>query len=110
MRTYKFNRTAHKSLWTWLAVQYANGNFVSSKTWPGWKDNGGKYTAANDCFACSYDNSYNYSPCSKCPLVGGCNSISSRIAMARLKRKPRVAAKWALKMAYAKVRSGVQCK
>lgn len=50
----KFNLTAHKELWNWLA----NNPDKKKSEWPGWKRNGGKYKhQANFCFACGYASS-----------------------------------------------------
>lgn len=47
----KFNYTAHKKLWNWLA----ENTDKSKHDWPEWKENGGKYEPSlSDCFACDY--------------------------------------------------------
>lgn len=65
----KFNHTAHKELWDWLAQNPDK----EKDDWPGWKCNGGEYELVDVyCFACEYvsnieedfDCCYGY-----CPLV-----------------------------------------
>lgn len=47
----KFNHTAHKEMWTWLAENPEK----EKDDWPGWESNGGEYPfAAFWCFACQY--------------------------------------------------------
>ena len=63
----KFNHTAHKALWNWLAE---TGEDSRSK-WPEWKENGGEHEAiASGCFACEYSNFRG-----KCPLANRCNGF-----------------------------------
>ena len=66
----KFNLTAHKALWNWLAE-----NPEKKKDWPGWEENGGKVKSiAEDsyCFACHYASYVPYSECEEaCPLQWG---------------------------------------
>lgn len=106
-----FNQTAHRALWLWLASEFQKGNFVFSPSWPGWKDNGGQYTAENYCFACEYDkNMLAHTKCINCPLKHGCHDISSRLAKAKEYKLPLLSAHLAGEMAYAPIKPGVICK
>lgn len=67
----KFNHTAHKALWDWLAENPDR----EKEDWIGWEENGGDidFDVENDCFACEYTVSENlgephYCDCDKCPL------------------------------------------
>lgn len=65
----KFNHTAHKELWDWLAKNPDKNKY----DWPGWGFNGGKHVATRGCFACKYV-VYRYGwdkkdDCENCPLV-----------------------------------------
>ena len=61
----KFNLTAHKELWNWLA----DNPSCNKEEWPGWKHNGGQYPSdCSMCFACQYDERFHDGPCAHCPL------------------------------------------
>lgn len=61
----KFNHTAHKELWDWLAKNPDK----EKDDWKGWDIHGGKYVLdGNCCFACLYDD-YTEGRCNDCPLV-----------------------------------------
>lgn len=65
----KFNLTAHKELWNWLAENPSN----KKEDWPGWEENAGKYKKVDElCFACQYANDVDgkYGGCRSCPLDG----------------------------------------
>lgn len=48
---HKFNHTAHKELWGWLAKNPDK----EKSDWHGWRKNGGQYpTGFRHCFACAY--------------------------------------------------------
>ena len=60
----KFNHTAHKELWNWLAENPDE----EKEDWPGWQVNGGKHgECENNCFACEYalseGHNFEYAPC-----------------------------------------------
>ena len=58
----KFNHTAHKEMWTWLAENPK----MDKDDWPGWAENGGKHKdRLNLCFACDCCDVQ----CNLCPLV-----------------------------------------
>ena len=61
----KFNLTAHRELWLWLAE-----NPLKEKSeWPGWVYNGGPYEEMLfNCPACQYARCIT-DECTKCPLV-----------------------------------------
>lgn len=47
----KFNHTAHKELWNWLA----ENPHLFKDDWHGWSWKGGEYDGqVNECFACEY--------------------------------------------------------
>lgn len=66
----KFNHTAHKELWDWLAKNPDR----DTRDWPRWRKNGGEYqTPISHCFACEYDEEEggeagNIFACESCPL------------------------------------------
>lgn len=64
----KFNHSAHKELWSWLAQNPE----LDKERWPGWKHNGGEYdVAAFYCFACEYakfSSAKTITNCDACPL------------------------------------------
>ena len=58
----KFNHTAHKEMWTWLAENPK----MDKDDWPEWEWNGGGIgSIMNLCFACEYL----CAACSSCPLI-----------------------------------------
>ena len=76
----KFNHTAHKGMWTWLAENPK----MDKDDWPGWEWNGGIYGHVDFyCFACKYaivklreekfpgfyDVDIAEDRCSRCPLI-----------------------------------------
>ena len=66
----KFNHTAHKELWNWLA----DNPDKKKNEWPGWISNNGLYKCPeNFCFACGYALSDDYmeEDCEfkTCPLI-----------------------------------------
>lgn len=64
----KFNHTAHKELWNWLA----DNPDKKKHEWPEWDFNGGKHKEImGECFACQYAMSIKLinETCKKCPLV-----------------------------------------
>lgn len=63
----KFNHTAHKALWNWLA----ENPHMEKEDWPGWEENGGHFSAWSDCFACDYDIDSPLALCGACPLDWG---------------------------------------
>lgn len=67
----KFNHTAHKELWDWLA----RNPDKEKDDWPGWIGNGGEYYyVVAECFACEYDlklSDTEYDECRYCPLWRG---------------------------------------
>lgn len=69
----KFNHTAHKELWNYLAENPTEYKV----SWPGWEWNGGKYKEVNSyCFACEFTEG---DACYDCPLIwpsGYCTSYS----------------------------------
>lgn len=64
----KFNHTAHRALWNWLA----ENTHLDKEDWPGWSWKGGEYDGQeNDCFACEYakvESFYDEQYCGDCPL------------------------------------------
>lgn len=64
-----FNYSGHKELWDWVA----NNPGYSKHQWPGWIENGGKYTSQNACFACEYSErivkKHSTAKYCECPLV-----------------------------------------
>jgi len=65
----KFNHTAHKEMWNWLADNLTIDNLVEKSSWPGWQ----KYKSQPClCFACGYDDlatpPRSLPDCSHCPL------------------------------------------
>lgn len=72
----KFNHTAHKELWDWLA----RNPDKEKKDWPGLGVNGGKYIGVLCyCFACEYDSIFMPFDCSHCPLVWPNNVICNDV-------------------------------
>lgn len=62
----KFNHTAHKELWDWLAKNPEKGK----REWSGWIENRGGYYAALHCFACDYaEDERTGDRCEACPLI-----------------------------------------
>ena len=63
----KFNHTAHKEMWNWLAENPKK----EKGDWPGWDKNGGNFLENNiyaECFACQYTEEIGLH-CDSCPLV-----------------------------------------
>ena len=61
----KFNYTAHKGLWNWLA----DNPSAEKIEWPGWLRNGGSFEdMLFHCPACQYAR-WNTGGCFKCPLI-----------------------------------------
>ena len=60
-----FDIIGHRELWNWLA----DNSTKDKHDWPGWKDNGGKYTDAwAHCFACEYGGTDDEGDRACCPL------------------------------------------
>jgi hypothetical protein len=59
-------KAAHRELWDWLSRNPDKWK----RHWPGWRENGGKFSAGNSCFACAYAGFDEYAEprCEHCPL------------------------------------------
>ena len=108
----KFNHTAHKELWTWLADNPEKGK----GEWPGWENNGGKYpNTSNDCFACEYDNKIDWPACDSCPLIWETtycqpyNSLFTKWQSAFFNNNHKSCSEFARQIANLPVREGVEC-
>jgi len=62
-------KAAHIAMWEWL---YQNPE-KSKRHWPGWRHNGGEFSAGNYCFACISAGLDEYAEprCNNCPLYQG---------------------------------------
>lgn len=58
----KFNHTAHRELWNWLADNPEKNKW----NWPGWETYG---NPENGCFACEYIKNVPYVTKCNCPLI-----------------------------------------
>lgn len=111
----KFNLTAHKELWNWLADNPNKGKI----NWPGWKRNGGIYDAMGSCFACEYDKQCGtsfFDSCEKCPIVWGgidCQNLNSPyfqwVTLLNIPSNYKRRSKLARQIANLPVREGVEC-
>lgn len=71
----KFNHTAHKELWDWLAK---NPDKAKSE-WPCWDINCGIYSSNGDyCFACEYADARGSMLCRECPLIWPVHNCCSK--------------------------------
>lgn len=115
----KFNYTAHKEMWIWIAKNPTKHKM----DWPGWEKWGSPYVKISaGCFACQYDleQSMTAISCTNCPLVwssvpklNSCvasrDTIYCRFCDARNNENYRLASKLAWRIAHLKVREGVEC-
>ena len=116
----KFNHTAHKLLWIWLAQNPKK----NKADWPGWKFNSGPYQPIqSDCFACEYafEITQRTASCEMCPLIWYKNPIFTiscaypdmglycRWCDAMEAKNYKLASKIAWRIAHLKVREGVEC-
>lgn len=117
----KFNHTAHKALWNWLAE---NPDKVKDD-WPEWEENGGSILYIhNDCFACEYATRTkpNWTQkCPYCPLEWPINDEGDRycidsdeltglfIDYLEASSNPDLRATFALQIANLPVKPGVEC-
>jgi hypothetical protein len=107
----KFNHTAHKALWNWLAENPDK----NKEHWPGWWANGGQYHIVRlECFSCEVCNV----KCSLCPLIwpdkledyqicGNDGSLFNR--WYKEKTNASLRTELALQIANLPVREGVEC-
>lgn len=116
----KFNYTAHKEMWIWLARNPKK----YKEAWPGWKHNGGPYHLVQcACFACEYDlkATHGLGSCKECPLIWykdpaftmSCTypymGLFIRWCDAKESHNYKLASKLAWRIAHLKVREGVEC-
>lgn len=114
----KFNHTAHKELWNWLAQNPDK----QKRDWGGWEENGGEYQyggAYEYCFACDYENERNDywqdsdDGCRYCPLAwtedNPCTTQNSLYLRWIRENNLEQRAKLAVQIRDLPVKEGVEC-